>query len=138
LGPLVEGVEELLGQVDGGLPLLEVLELQRGTCPGLEYQGDIVRVDRSRGELAVVDGLERAHVREVDVNRLADAGGLRLDVLVDRVQERGAADFGLVVLVGPGHQGLEKRSKIVGHEWASLKSPFLASQSRADELRKNS
>ena len=95
LGPLVERVEELLRQVNRGLPLLEVLELKGGTGPGLEDQGDVVRADRGRGQLAIVDRRQRADVGEVDVDRLADAGRLGLDVLVDGIQQRGAADLGL-------------------------------------------
>ena len=41
--PLVERIEELLSEVDRGLPLLEVLELERGPGPGLEHQRDVVR-----------------------------------------------------------------------------------------------
>src|SRR5208283_2667881 len=81
--PLVQRVEELLGEVDRGLPLLEVLELEGGPGPGLEHQRDVVGVDRRSGQDSVVDGLERSYIGEVDVDRLADPGSLWLDVLVD-------------------------------------------------------
>ena len=61
--PLVERVEELLSQVDRGLPLLEVLELEGGPGPGLEHQGDVVRIDAGPGQDAVVDRLRAVRCR---------------------------------------------------------------------------
>src|SRR5208337_2637939 len=120
--PLVEGVKELLGQIDGGLPLLEVLELEGLAGAGLEHQRDIIGVDRAGRELAIVDGRQRAHVGKVDVDRLTDPRGLRLDVLVDGVQEGGLADLRLVVLVRARNERLEECSEIVSHD-GLLKRP---------------
>src|SRR5208283_330682 len=110
--------------------------LEGRTRVGLKNQRDVIRVDRGRGQDAVVDGLERSHVGKVDVHRLADARGFRLDVLVDGVEQRGAPDLGLVVLVGPGHQGLEKCSEIVGHEGASWKNELRKNGGRGTQPRK--
>ena len=45
-GPLVERVEELLGQISGRLPLLKILELQGLADAILEDERDKVRIDR--------------------------------------------------------------------------------------------